>query len=219
MHTPVEDALIQSRGTLPSRRRWMMAALSAMAGLAGCTGIPVKMSAGPLPPGIVVESVIVQATLLPAKAEVEVRGASQVSPQQAAEGQRLIQQFADRVRREFETQFAADARAAGLPLRSTSQPGMTLTLRANRASAIYVMPGAPGYSPNGSNFSAQISYQATLTDAAGKELWWCKTFMFSSPTIESLPAERHLSFQNLTSKILTALRKDGVIPGQKPAPQ
>lgn len=216
MHKPAEDALIQLPETPSGRRRWMLATLSVMAGLAGCTGLPVKTSAGPMPAGFVLQPVVVQAFLAPAKAEVEVRGASQVSPQQAADGQALLQQFADRVRREFQAQFVTESRAAGLQVRLTTQPGMTLTLRATRASATYFMPGSPGYTTNGSNVMATIAYQGTLTDAEGKELWWFKTYMVSSPTMENLPAERLTSIQGLASRTLTALRKDGLLTGQKP---
>ena len=82
------------------------------------------------------------------------------------------------------------------------------------------MPGAPGYTSTSPNPFVNVPVVATLTDASGKEVWWFKSSLFTSPKLETLPPERLLQngYQFFMSQMLQAMRKDGILTEQR-APQ
>ncbi|MGM9479656.1 hypothetical protein ACS5PN_00525 [Roseateles sp. NT4] len=204
-----------SADTFVTRLLALLACVALSLTLSGCMSAP-KMSAGPMPAGFRLEPLVVQMSFQPEKVEVTTYKFL-VTQWQRDYTRRFAAAYAERSRKESLTKFLDDARAASLPLRSSGQAGMTLSIRVTAANGTFLSYFADPALPNGKaepdDFSMTFSVRGTLTDATGKELWWFKRYQRSD---FGSPLGKFSGYEALMKELLQAMRADGLLPDLSP---
>lgn len=202
--------------SLSRRNVLVLAAASLAAGCAARSGVVVQP-----PADFKLQPIRVQASFKPAKLMVTVNGPGgliqRVEPKQAAEAERLIQEFAEKLATDFEARFNDDARVAGLPLQrdktdTAPTPTLTLTLSIPLATVSYQLPGATHY--RGDRPFVLFNVTNSLTDVSGREVWNYKGGTMPTPETALPENKEGAGYRLLSYSLFQALRSGGILPAQ-----
>jgi len=88
---------------------------------------------------------------------------------------------------------------------------MTLSIQTVRATVSWTLPGANFYKDD--KPSMKVYVKGTLTDAAGKELWWFGVSLEQLPSQTATEPEWTLAtgYKVVVKEMLTAMRRDGLL--------